>query len=120
MHFKDWAGYSGSRFWESQTLVYMSPCGWWLKNCTWPSAQYWSKPLSNGDVAVLLVNNADTAQDLSVLFVDIPNLPAAGLGKYALRDVNKKQNIDGVFTTNFTAVQVASRDCVFLRVSLVQ
>ena len=110
---QDYAGFSGSRFFESQTLVAMAPCGWWLPNCAWPSAQYWYKPLSNGDVAVLLVNNADSAQDLSLQFGDVPGL-SAGV-KYALRDVNNKAEL-GAFTSSFLAPGVASRDSVFLRV----
>ena len=109
---QDYAGFSGTRFYESQTLVAMAPCGWWLPNCAWPSAQYWHKPLSNGDTAVLLVNNADTAQDLSLQFGDVPGLSAGG--KYALRDVNNKADL-GTFTASFLAAGVASRDSVFLR-----
>ena len=88
---QDYAGFSGTRFFESQTLVAMAPCGWWLSNCSWPSAQYWYKPLSNGDTAVLLVNNDDTPADLSLQFGDVPGLSANG--KYALRDVNNKADL---------------------------
>jgi len=109
---QDYAGFSGTRFFESETLVAMAPCGWWLPNCAWPSAQYWYKPLSNGDTAVLLVNNADTAQDLSLQFGDVPGLSAGG--KYVLRDVNNKADL-GTFTSSFLAAGVASRDSVFLR-----
>lgn len=117
---QDYAGYSGTRFYEAPTLVAMSPCGWWLPNCSWPSAQYWSKPLSNGDVAVLLVNNDDVARDLTVQFDDVPMLPGGGdpSFKYKLRDVNNKADL-GAFSASFTRPAVASRDSVFLRFSIV-
>lgn len=97
----------------------MAPCGWWSKNCSFPSAQYWYKPLSNGDVAVLLVNNADGASDLTVQFDDIPGLPGGGLAsfKYALRDVNNRADL-GEFVSSFTALAVASHDSVYLRMTL--
>ena len=117
---QDYAGYSGTRFFESQTLVPMAPCGWWLANCAWPASQYWHKPLSNGDMAVLLVNNDDTPQDLTVQFNDIPMLAGAGASsfKYSLRDVNNKADL-GTFSTSFTRAAVPSRDSVFLRFSVV-
>jgi alpha-galactosidase len=115
---QDYAGHSGTRFYESSQLVPMSPCGWWLPNCSWPSAQYWSKPLSNGDVAVLLVNNGDAPQDLTVSFGDIPLLPNPA-GTYAIRDVHAHASLGANFTGAFTAPAVPSRDCAFLRFSLV-
>jgi hypothetical protein len=51
---QDYAGESGTLFWESDELTFFTPCGWWLQNCTYASQMYWSKRLSNGDVAVLM------------------------------------------------------------------
>ena len=96
----------------------VAPCGWWLPNCSHPSRQYWSKPLSNGDVAVLLVNNDDTSQDLAVQFADIPLLPSPG-GTFEIRDVHAHASLGSSFVGSFTAKAVASRDAAFLRFSLV-
>ena len=51
---QDYAGMSGTLFYESANKTAMAPCGWWLANCAWPSQQYWYKRLSGGDVAVLV------------------------------------------------------------------
>ena len=80
--------------------------------------QFWSKPLSNGDVAVLLVNNADGPQDLSVKFGDIPLLPTSPSGSYAIYDVHAHKSLGGNFQGSFTATAVPSRDSAFLRISL--
>lgn len=115
---QDYAGHSGTLFYSAPALVPMAPCGWWLPNCSWPAAQFWSKPLSGGDVAVLLVNNDDSPQDLTVSFADIPMLPSPA-GTFAIRDVHAHASLGSNFVGSFTARGVPSRDSAFLRLSLV-
>ena len=78
-----------------------------------PSYQYLYKMQSWGgtSVAVLLMNHAKAAQDLTLSFVDVPGLACGG--ECTVRDLWGKKAL-GKFTGSFTAKAVASHDCAFL------
>jgi mannan endo-1,4-beta-mannosidase len=70
----------------------------------------WTKPLANGDEAVLLVNAGESPADLTV------NLTALGLaGTRQLRDAWAHTNL-GAFTGTYTASNVVPHASVLLRV----
>jgi alpha-galactosidase len=111
----DYAGFSGSRFFASDDVTTFTPCGWWAKNCSFPSVQFWYKPLSNGDVAILLMNNADSAAPLTLEFHDIPGFVMRQGSLAKVRDVWAHADLgemDGAFSAT-----VGSRDSVFLRIT---
>lgn len=112
----DYAGFSGSRFFASDDVTFFTPCGWWAANCTFPSRQYWYKPLSNGDVAVLLMNNGDAPADLALEFHAVPGfvIPQGSLAR--VRDVWNRADL-GEMDGAFVARAVPSRDSVFLRLT---
>lgn len=111
---QDYAGASGTMFWQSTDMTPFSPCGWWEANCTFPVAQYWYKPLSGGDTAVLLMNNAPQAVDTAVTWGQVPGLTAGG--SYKVRDIWAKADI-GTFSGGYTAKALPSHDSAFLRLS---
>ena len=106
---------SGTRFYESQSTTSFAPCGWWQSSCAYASQQYWVKRASDGDVAVLLVNNGDAATDLELQLGDVPGLTA--FSTYAVRDVNAHVDL-GKASGTYTAKAVGSRDSAFLRFKL--
>ena len=113
---EDYAGFSGSRFFASDDVSFFTPCGWWAKNCSFPTVQYWYKPMSNGDVAILLLNTGDESADLTLEFHSIPgfNMPQGSLAK--IRDIWNHADL-GLFDGAFTAQGVTTRDSVFLRLT---
>lgn len=112
----DYAGMSGTRFFASDDVTLFTPCGWWAKNCSFASVMYWYKPLSNGDVAVLLMNNGDAPADLTLEFHNVPGfvMPQGSLAR--LRDVWNHVDL-GEQDGAWVAHSVASRDSVFLRIT---
>jgi hypothetical protein len=60
---QDYAGFSGSMFYNSTETEQFKPCSWWARDdCKFPVAMSWYKPLSGRDarkstMAVLLMNN---------------------------------------------------------------
>ena len=111
---QDYAGKSGDQFYTSTATTSFSPCHWGNNTCVMPSQQYWYKPLSNGDFAVLLMNNGAQAQNMTVSFADIPGLKYDQL---TIRDVWAHVTIPGCFENQYTIPYVGSRDSVFLRLS---
>jgi len=112
----DYAGFSGSRFFASDDVTTFTPCGWWAKTCTFATVQHWWKPLSNGDVAVLLMNNGVAAADLALEFHNVPGfvMPQGSLAR--VRDVFSHADL-GEFDGAFVAAAVAPRDAVMLRIT---
>ncbi len=111
---QDYAGMSGTIFYSNSTLIPFSPCHWGHNNCSIPIVQYLYKPLSNGDTAVLLMNNAPTSMTLTVNWSQVPGLQASGT--YKVRDIWLHQDM-GSFTTGYTANNILSHDVAFLRLS---
>ena len=98
----DYAGESGSRYYASDDVTMFTPCGWWAHNCSFPTIQYWSKLLSNGDVAVLLMNNGVSARPLTLEFHAVPGLVMRQGSQAALRDVWAHADLgtfDGAYVT---------------------
>jgi alpha-galactosidase len=110
----DWAGFSGSRFYASDDVTSFTPCGWWAHTCTFPSIQYWWKPLStNGSVAVLLMNNGVSTVDLPLQFHDVPGLVMPQGSQADVRDIWNHVSL-GKMDGAYVATNVAPRDSVFL------
>lgn len=113
----DYAGFSGSRFFASDDVTFFEPCGWWAANCSFPTIQYWYKPLTGGDVAVLLMNNGDVPVTLELSFHSVPSLVMPQGSLVNVRDVYNHVDLgemDGAF---ISSSPVASRDSIFLRLS---
>jgi hypothetical protein len=83
-------------------------------DCTIPAALWLYKPLSNGDTAVLIMNNDLVSNTLSVQWSQVPGLQAGAT--YSLRDVGNHADL-GSFTGSYTANNVPAQGSVFLRVS---
>jgi hypothetical protein len=113
----DYAGFSGSRFFASDDVTFFEPCGWWAANCSFPTIQYWFKPLTGGDVAVLLMNNGDVPLTLELSFHNVPSLVMPQGSLVNVRDIYNHVDLgelDGAF---ISSSPVASRDSIFLRLS---
>ena len=84
-------------------------------NIVVPSWQAWYKPLSaNGTAAAIFVaNHADTPQDISLLFADVPGL--AG-GPFTVIDVWAQAQMAGTHTS-FEAKALGRRDSAFITVA---
>lgn len=109
-----YAGDSGTKFWESDELTFFEPCGWWLANCTYASQMYWKKALPEGKVAVLLMNNADTASTLSLAWDDVPGLLPVQGTLVQVYDLWNHQDL-GIMAGGFAPTgPTASRDSIFL------
>lgn len=106
-----WNGFPGSIFYSSPDNTSYAPCGWWLPNCSFPSVQYLYKPQPNNKMAVLLMNNADSDRNLTLIFKSVPKLSSAA--SYNIRDVWRRIDL-GVFSTSYTAPGLGSRDSAFL------
>ena len=105
----------------SADAVELTPCGWGVGPCSWPSHMSWHKPLSGRDargstMAILLMNNANASQPLGFRYGDVPGV-GAGVTQCALFDVWRKQALGVVAGGGFSAAAVASRDSVFLTLS---
>ncbi len=114
---QDYAGESGTLFWESDALTAFSPCGWWLANCTYASVMYWSKKLSNGDVAVLLMNNGDNSAVLTLEFDKVPGLLPPQGTTVQVRDIWAREDLGRAAGAFVPAAPTPSRDSLFLRLT---
>ena len=122
---QDWNGFSGSVFASSSELTTISPCAMGqdpnATSCVFPMWQSWYKPLSGRDahhslMAVLLINNADTPQDLSFAFAEIPRLDGSSASTFCLYDVWAHADLDGGRFGGYVAKAVAPHDSVFLKI----
>ena len=111
---QQWSGFSGSIFYSSTQTTSFSPCGWWLENCSFPSAQYFYKPQPNNTMAILLMNNGNTPSALSVVFNTIPRLTKAS--SFRVYDLWIHRDL-GTFSSSYTSPVLASRDCAFILLS---
>jgi len=117
-----WAGHSGSLFMEADERVQLThPAGIEDSPVEVAAWQYLYKPVEQAGarIAVLLMNHAAHAADLSLAFADVPGLAcAAARTKCAVRDVWRRADL-GIFDANgaFVAKGVGSHDAVFLMVS---
>jgi hypothetical protein len=114
---QDYAGFSGSIFYQSTEKEQFKPCSWWARaDCGFPVAMSWYKPLSGRDsrkstMAVLLMNNGAEPRDLSFKLGDVPGMKAASCTAYSVWE-GKSMGKVGASGQTFKAV--ASRDSVFL------
>ena len=114
-----YAGASGTRFYESADVTRFSPCGWGpeFKNCTYASQMYWYKPLPGGDVAVLMMNNADTPALLSLEWDLVPGLLPPQGSLVRVRDIWGHQNLGVIEGAFLPDAPTAPRDSIFLRLT---
>jgi alpha-galactosidase len=116
---QEYAGMSGTRFFESAEVTSFSPCGWGpeFKNCTYASQMYWYKALPGGDTAVLLMNNADTPALLSLEWDAVPGLLPPQGSLVRVRDIWNHQNLGIVEGAFLPTAPTPSRDSIFLRLT---
>ena len=107
-----WAGEAGNMFAQSNTTVDLAR---WTRGV--PSWQFFSKAQGQGRVAVLLVNHANTSQELALDFGAVPRLACGGSGTAtcSVRDVWMQKDL-GSFKAEYKA-QVTSHGSAFLIVS---
>lgn len=107
-----WAGEAGNVFSESNETVDLAR---WTRGV--PSWQFFSKAQGRGRVAVLLVNHANTSQELALDFGAVPGLACGGSGTAtcSVRDVWGQKEL-GSFEAEYKS-QVASHGSAFLIVS---
>ena len=124
---QDWNGFSGSVFASSSQLTTISPCSLGHNgdpnstSCVFPVWQSWYKPLSGRDarhslMAVLLMNNADTPQDLSFTFADVPGLVGSASSTFCLYDIWLGTDLDAGRFGGYIAKAVEPHDSVFLKI----
>ncbi len=86
-------------------------------DCTVPAALWLWKPLSNGDTAVLMMNNDVVPNSLTVDFSQVPGLAGGGGStSYSLRDIGNHADL-GQFTGSYTAANLPAQGSAFLRIS---
>ena len=77
-----------------------------------PQYQYLSKPIGNGEVAVLLMNSGDESATLTLNLADIPDCTCGAAGTCHVRDIWNHKDL-GSFDKTY-AVTVASHDAAFI------
>jgi len=110
---------SGTRFFESAEVTRFTECGWGpeFKNCTYASQMYWYKALPGGDIAVLLMNNAEAPALLSLEWDAVPGLLPPQGSLVRVRDIWNHADlgvIDGAF---LPAAPTMPHDSIFLRLT---
>ena len=117
---QDYAGFSGSIFYEATEKEQFKPCSWGARaDCGFAVAMSWYKPLSGRDsrkstMAVLLMNNGAASKDLNFSFSDVPGLEAESCTAWSVWD---GKSLGKFGASGFTAKAVGSRDSVFLTLS---
>jgi len=112
-----WVGHPGDLIAESTQSVSYSHCSWSDNNCKLTSWQVWAKPTKsqsgkiNQEVAVLLINNDVTAQDVVVKYSDL----SLGCTTCHVRDIWAHKDA-GDFTGSFTAHNLGAHDSAFVLV----
>jgi alpha-galactosidase len=129
---QDYAGFSGSRFAQSEDLVEFPACGWGASypgrtnaSCAWPRTFSLYKPLSARDprgsvMAVLLMNNGNDPAALGFEWEDVPGLGrVAGIGDHGCQvyDVWKRSSLGRVSGPRFRAEHVPSHGSCFVTLS---
>lgn len=102
---QEYAGFSGGKFFESTAHVYIG-----LDRL--PKAQYYYKPLLNGDIALLLINND---QDDAKMVLDMSTVPGISIGyQYKVLDVWQQATIQQVHASGSTTTDsIPSHGSVF-------
>jgi hypothetical protein len=116
---QEYAGMSGTRFFESADVTSFSPCGWGpeFKNCTFASQMYWYKALPGGDTAVLLMNNADVPALLSLEWDIVPGLLTPQGTSVKVRDIWNHADLGIIEGAYVPSSPTVSRDSIFLRLT---
>ena len=130
---QDYAGFSGSRFAQSAKTETFTPCDWGPSpgrsdaSCEWPQTWNWYKPLSgrdgrNSTMAVLLMNNGNTAASVGFHWKEVPGLLSTiGTGSCCeVFDVWAGKSLGVVQGSGYTAERLAARDSAFLTLSACQ
>ena len=116
---QEYAGMSGTRFYESADVTAFSPCGWGpeFRNCTYASQMYWYKALPGGDVAVLLMNNAEAPALLTLEWDAVPGLLSPQGSLVRVRDIWNRINLGVVEGAFVPTAPTAPHDSIFLRLT---
>lgn len=117
-----WQGASGSPFKQSRTIMKLADVNPALvdkfeaHNTPGPlvvaSSQYFSKPVSATEIAVLLMNHDSDANDLMLNFADIPGIKCTSC---KVRDIYARKDL-GTFDGSYTAKAVGGHDVAFLMI----
>jgi len=81
------------------------------------SWQQWSKKLSDSKAAVLIMNNADSVQEVTLVFKTIPTFEGKGMTEFSIRDIWEHTDL-GTFDGSYS-VSLESHDSAFLVLSAV-
>jgi alpha-galactosidase len=102
-----WYGFSGSVFKQPSETIVLGE-----KFDAVPIWQYWYKPISATQVAVLLMNHDSNTNALTLNFSDIPGAPCSSC---KVRDIWAHQDL-GTFSGSWST-SLASHDSAFLMIS---
>jgi hypothetical protein len=116
---QEYAGMSGTRFFESADVTRFTECGWGpeFKNCTYASQMYWYKALPGGDIAVLLMNNADAPATLSLEWDAVPGLLSPQGSLVRVRDIWNHADLGVVEGAFLPDAPTTPHDSIFLRLT---
>lgn len=108
-----WAGDAGVLVKKSSTMVHMQNCSWFNNDeCDHAAWMVWKKAMPKGQVAVLLMNNAEEATTVSVALQDVGvHCPSSGCH---VRDVHNRKDL-GNYQTYSTLL--SAHDSAFVVVS---
>eukprot|EP01043_Picozoa_sp_COSAG02_P059145 COSAG02_NODE_7486_length_2991_cov_1.293568_2_plen_187_part_00 len=86
-------------------------------SCHYPKWMIWKKEVAIGKVALLLINNDNSPQDVSVTWSDLPKgLLQCPSGGCSVRDIYTRKDL-APSTTGYTAKGLAMHDSAFLMVT---
>ena len=113
-----WVGDAGVLLKQSAANVSMANCSWFDGDgCEHPSWMVWKKQLDASSVALLLMNNAEAAQDVALTWrTDLPPGAHHIACPCAVRDVHAHRDL-GVHADGFTAAGLGAHDSAFLVVT---
>lgn len=116
---QEYAGASGTRFYESVDVTHFSPCGWGpeFKNCSYATIMFWYKPLPGGDTAVLLMNNGNTPALLNLEWDLVPGLLPPQGSLVRVRDIWNHVNLGVVEGAFMPDAPTMPHDSIFLRLT---
>ena len=89
-----------------------------IKNDSEKGTQIWTKPLSNGDVAVVLYNSNSRGGHIEISF-QWSDLGFSNTGSVSLRNLWENSDLNNNVTLGSFSSSVSPKDVLFLRASIV-